>query len=545
MIQYAICLILISAGVGNDDGWTSFRNGGPSRSDAETLPLRWSAEEGIAWQRGLGGYGQSSPIVWRETVFVTLVGGPKNDKCVVLALDARSGQTRWKKEFAVGTTKASDPEASLAASTPVVDADGVYALLDGGNLVSLDHEGNIKWERSLTDEYGTFDNPRGMGSSLTQTADAVMVLVDHVGPSYLLAVDKTTGKNKWKADRESRNSWTTPIVTQRCGIEQIVVSSNGSVDGYDAGSGKLLWTVGGVTGNTIPSPAMLGGRIFIGATRTEFATTSKSEDVQSCCLGLRELDGRLNCEVLWRAKKVLSFYSSPLAYGQCVYHVSKTGVLYCLDIKTGETHYMKRIGGPCRATPVAAGKHVYFFRKDGATAIVEAGPEFTAVTRNTLWDLKNPPKSERHRYKERQTVEKLVVVDNITEVMKMYDEDADGELSWHEGPPSLRKYFGRKDVDRDGIIEREIILAWIEEEKRRGRSVTTGRHVESSVTTRRSGSRRDSRSSRGSRGSRNDESDESSSGPTVYGVAVAGNSFYIRTGTRLYCVRGSSSAPSQ
>jgi len=505
MIPWTVCLAVLAAG-GGTENWPSFRNGGASRAEAANLPLHWSPTEGIAWQRELPGYGQSSPVTWGDTVYVTAALGPMKEKCLVLAVEAATGKTRWMKEFAACTKKASNYMASRAAPTPVADAGGVYTFFEAGNLVGLTGKGDVRWERSLTRDYGEFQNGHGLGSSLAQTEGAVLVLVDHDGPSYLLAVDKATGKTRWKADRKPRSSWTSPIVVRWKGQEQIIVSSNGFVDGYDAGTGRLVWTVDDVGGNTIPSPAFLGDRIYIGAARSEFAASTA--DVASCCLGFREKEGKPACDVLWRSTEAVSSYASPLPFGDCVYHVNGVGVVRCLDARTGTAHYSERLAGPCWATPVAAGEHVYFFGKNGVTTVLKAGPAFAKVATNALWDPKNPPKPET--YQEYRPPQSETPRGGSLERLMEHDKNRDGKLTEQEIPDTMRGLLSRLDGNSDKVIDQAEIAAYGER-----------------VCRRKSGG-----------GSGRGEGGSSHGDPTVYGVAVGDGAFFIRTGTRLYCVRG-------
>lgn len=454
MIRWAMCLTLVVGAGESPDCWSAFRNGGGSRSAARNLPIKWSPDSGIAWQRELPGYGQSCPVVWNGGVFLTAVEGPMKENCLVLALDARSGQEQWSRTFAASTTATSNFMVSRAAPTPVVDQSGLYVSFEGGDFIGLSHRGEVKWQRSLTKEYGEFENHHGVGSSLAQTEYAVVVLIDHRGPSYLLAVDKATGENLWKVERESRMSWTSPIVVEMQGKEQVVVSSNGTVDGYDAATGKLLWTLDDIGGNSIPSASASGDRLFIGASLSEYAPSANAAR-SNCCLELQEEDGDFRCKVLWRAEKAFCHYASPLPYRDCVYHVNKVGAVQCLDIETGARNYVHRIDGPCWATPVAVRDHVYFFAKNGVTTIIKAGPTFAKVATNALWDPDNPPEAERYVAVDKAEVEKTV------------------------------QPFSN------------------------GRGVRT----------------------------RRDASRERYQDPIVYGVAVTDDSFFIRTGTRLYCVR--------
>lgn len=186
--------------------WPGFRGSGDGCTTAKNLPLKWSPTENLAWKIDLPGYGQSCPVVWKDRVYLTAVDGKEREKGFIMAFDARTGKRLWSHEFAPTQKAKWSYTVSRAAPTPVVDAAGVYAFFEGGDLLALSHEGKLRWSRSLVKDYGEFQTGHGLGSSPVQTEEAVIVLIDHRGPSYLLAVDKQTGKTLWKTDRESRSS---------------------------------------------------------------------------------------------------------------------------------------------------------------------------------------------------------------------------------------------------------------------------------------------------------------------------------------------------
>jgi outer membrane protein assembly factor BamB len=270
----------------------------------------------------------------------------------------------------------------------------VYCFFEGGNLIALTHAGKVRWERSLVTDYGEFKGGHGLGSSPCQTADTLFVLVDHPGPCYLLAVDKATGKTKWKADRTTRTSWSSPVVAVRNGKPEVVVSSNGSVDGYDPGTGKRLWEHTGLAGNTLPSASASGDVILVGAGAGRGAGDPKAAGRSNCCLTLTDDGGKPGYKVAWGADGATASYATPLAHKGHAYFVNATGVLYCLDLKTGKELYAERLPAACWASPIAAGDHVYFFCKDGRAAVVKAGGEFDVVSTNRLWEPTKPQKKE-------------------------------------------------------------------------------------------------------------------------------------------------------
>jgi outer membrane protein assembly factor BamB len=271
--------------------WPSLHNGGNTSINAR-LPLVWSPEKGIAWSAALPGYGQSAPVVWGGRVYVTAVEGDNKETYFVHAYDARTGRRAWEHRVPASVKTKTSYMVSRAAPTPVVDRDGVYALFESGDLHALTHDGKKRWAVALFDAERKFENTHGYGASPTQTSKAVVVLVDHRGPSYLLALSKETGKPLWKTERKSRSSWTSPQST-RVGQEQVIVSSSGTVDGYDAQTGKLLWSHTGLSGNGIPSVTVQGDRVYVGASFGQQEKNGEAIAASNCCLRITPLRPRL------------------------------------------------------------------------------------------------------------------------------------------------------------------------------------------------------------------------------------------------------------
>ena len=367
----------LSAPVGADT-WPGFRGDGSSRTPAK-LPDSWSPTENLAWRVKTPGYGQSAPVVWKGNVYVTSVEGEQKEKLHVVCFAAADGKRKWAKTFDATQKGKNNPMMSRAAGTPVADADGVYALFESGDLVALSHAGEVRWERHFSTEFGELKNNHGLGSSPAQTDDAVIVLLDHQGPSKLLAVRKGDGKDVWTADRPARSSWTSPIVVR----DQVVVSSSGAVTGYDAGTGKRLWELTGVVGNTIPSPTFDGTAVYVAAGENRMKPDADATSKSNCRIDLTGT--RDGYEVTWRAKKLATGTASPVVHAGHAYFVDKVGFVSCLDAKTGELKYRERLDNQQWATPIASGDRVYFFGKDGTTTILKAGPTHEVLARNRLW----------------------------------------------------------------------------------------------------------------------------------------------------------------
>ena len=185
--------------------WTQFRGDGASSVGADQrLPLEWSDDKNVAWSVATPGYGQSSPVVYEDKVFVTSVEGAHKETLMLAAFDLSDGKNLWTHRGRPGQPIEDSNMVSKAAPTPAVDADAIYAFFETGNLAAIDHIGKLKWERRLTEEFGEFGGRHGIGSSIRLCGSGLLVLVAHDGPSYLLCTDRGTGETVWKADRPER-----------------------------------------------------------------------------------------------------------------------------------------------------------------------------------------------------------------------------------------------------------------------------------------------------------------------------------------------------
>ena len=372
MVTWMMMVCLCGAETGQQ--WPGFRGQGNNVAEVKSLPRKWSDEEGIRWKAELQGYGQSSPVVWGDKVFVTSVEGPKKQKLILAAYSMDQGEKLWAKEFEASQTAESTDYVSKASPTPHVDAERLIVMFESGDLLALNHQGETLWQRSLTKEYGAIQGAHGLGASLAATEKEVLVLVAHEGPSYLLSVQKSDGKNRWKTDLTAGVSWTSPHVNWKSEPQQVVVSSAGRVEAYDLAEGKPLWKLDGLEGNTVPSPTAAGGLVLIGSSQSE----------SNMVLKIQGTGTETKPEVVWKSESASSSFGSPLLFGDQAYFVNRAGVAFAVEATTGKELWNARLPGSCWASPLGALDRVYFFTKDGPTWVVQAGPKLEVLAENVL-----------------------------------------------------------------------------------------------------------------------------------------------------------------
>lgn len=390
-MKIVLCCLMMALATG-DDQWPGFL--GPPSDDlnVETLPLEWTPDENVAWKLELDGYGQSSPVIFGEQVFVCSVDGPNKEDLVVSCFDLKTGEESWEKRLASTNPEKSSVYVSRAAPTPVVDAKGVYVYFESGDVFGLSHSGEQLWSRSLSKDYGKPTNEFGLSASPVQDEKRLYILIDDPEKSYLVSLNKESGVTEWKSDREPRTSWTSPSLMTLDGKVQIICSSAGSVDGYDPESGEQLWTytdVGGNTGTT-PTQATSNG-MLTGASTGRSGENSEMARKTNGLLKVSHQQGSWEVSYEWTNPALSTAWASPIAHRGYGYWVNRTGVLYCVDLVTGEQQYAERLDQTAWATPVGIGERIYVFGKEGVTSVVQAGAEFKLLAENKLWTDEKPP----------------------------------------------------------------------------------------------------------------------------------------------------------
>ena len=379
---------------GSAETWTGFQNGGQlSLGDDALLRRQWAVDEGVAWEIELVGYGQSSPVIDGDVVYITSVSGSMKEHLHIQAIDRSNGKQLWRHDAENSSPEENTSYVSRAAPSPACDANGVIAFFEGGNVVALTKEGKVRWERDLVADYGAIQARHGLGSSLEQDQQQVFVWIERQQDPYVVALAKDTGETTWKTVGLGSTTWSSPRLVPVGDSHHLVISGVGKLVGIDPESGEHLWSFDRISGNSTPTPIPLGeGRFLIGATTARSGgANAKSNGV----IAIKKTDsGAFEADYVWQANRATSSFGSPLAYQGHAYFVNRSGVVYCLDLQTGEEKYAERTDSSVWATPIGVGDHVYLFGQNGTTTIIQAGPQFKKVASNPLWKNDSPEPGE-------------------------------------------------------------------------------------------------------------------------------------------------------
>ncbi len=389
-----LALILLASAWG--DNWPQFR--GPDASgiaEGAKPPDAWD-RRAIRWKTPVAGLAHSSPIVWRNQIFVTTAvssqpgatfkhglygdGDASPDTSVhqwkVLCLDKRTGVVLWERVAYQGPPKEKRHiKSTYANSTPVTDGKRVVAFFGSQGLFAFDMSGNPLWKRDLgVLRLGAYDAPDyewGTASSPILYRDMVIVQCDTQGKeSFLMALSASTGETIWKSPREELPSWGTPAVANG----ELITNGSNAIRGYDPATGKQLWSFGGSSKITAPTPVFANGLAIVASGRRPEAP------IFAIKLGSQG-------SIAWSKQQRGPYMPTPLILDGRVYVLNNNGIFDCYDLATGNEVYRQRIehaGGGFSGSPVAANGRIYLSNEDGEMIVVRAGPRFEIVSRNEI-----------------------------------------------------------------------------------------------------------------------------------------------------------------
>ena len=350
--------------------WPQFR--GPNAagvSEEKDLPVKWSADENVRWKVELPGRGLSSPIITNNRVYLTAASGYRQDRLHVFCFDALTGKKLWERQFWATGSTACHAKTNMAAPTMTTDGQRVYALFATCDLACLDLDGKLLWLRSLVGDYPTISNQLGLAASPTLAGDSVVMLLENAGESFALAVDKLTGKNRWKIDRERNINWTTPLVMGTAAKPEVLLQSPKELTAVDAATGERRWGFETKGISTIPTAVVGKDGIYLPAGEFTFLKP--------------KADGSTP-EAVWSNNKLRPATASPIVYQDRIYTLNGGGILVCAEADTGNVLWQERVKGPFSASPVIADGKLYAVAEDGTTTVVQLGEKPKVLSVNPL-----------------------------------------------------------------------------------------------------------------------------------------------------------------
>ncbi len=396
-----LAVFLFSLTIAHAENWPQWR--GPALngvSNEKNRPVKWTTEENVAWKLALPGLSGATPVIWRDRIFLNLADG---DNLALWCVDTK-GEVLWKKPLGGGNVKMR--KHNMSSPSPVTDGRNVDVMTGTGVLAGFDFSGKEVWTRDIQKEYGTFGLNWGYASSPLLFEDSLYVQVLHGmktdEPSYVMRIDKKTGKTLWKVDRptnairESPDSYTTPALLRYGKTTEIVITGGDCVTGHDPATGKELWRANGLNPENNPfyrivaSPVVFNDIIYA-PTRVKPLLALKAGgrgDITSS-------------HVIWSTVNGPDV-PTPVTDGKYFYIVNDRGIMWCLDAKTGaEIYGQQRIKtGIYSGSPVLADGKIYVTNEEGLTTVVAAGPKFEILAENPLNDntLSSPAISDGRIY---------------------------------------------------------------------------------------------------------------------------------------------------
>jgi len=394
------------------DNWPRFR--GPEAmgvGDDPNLPEKWSATENVAWKTTIPGLGWSSPIVWKDRIFVTSVvsageienpkkglyfGGerqqlPKDEhRWMVYCIDWKTGKVVWEREVYRGLPKMTRHlKNSYASETPVTDGERIYVYFGNLGLFCFDFKGKQLWKQSFEPRRTRFG--WGTASSPVLYRERVYILNDNDEQSSLTAFDKITGQQIWRVDREVGTNWATPYIWENKQRAELIVPGWRVVRSYDL-DGKVLWEFKGMSSIAIPTPFSKFDLLYIssGYVGDQRRPVYAIHPGASGDISLKEGETS-NQFIAWYLPQGGPYNPSPIIYGDLYYTLYDRGLFTCHDAKTGKEIYGKqRIepnAGAFTSSPWAYNGKVYCLSEDGDTFVIQAGAEYKLLGKNSLDEM--------------------------------------------------------------------------------------------------------------------------------------------------------------
>ena len=375
-------------------------------------PVKWSENENIHWKIQLPGLGSSTPIIWKDRLFILTAipsegeakpppptGQRRDEKpkgqlstrhptanpeqiFTVFAISREDGSIIWQREANKTTPhEGKQPNNSFASGSAITDGEHLLAFFGSWGLYCYDMDGNLQWSRDL----GDLNTRHGFGEGSTPALSGNKVVVnwDHEGQSFIVVLNKKTGEELWRRNRDEVTTWATPLVVRYEGRDQVITPGTNRVRSYDLESGDIIWEGAGLTVNTIPTPVEADGIVYV---------TSGYRGNAARAIRLADAIGDItnSSAVLWEIDRDTPYVPSPLLYDGYLYLIKgNNNILTTINASNGKVHYgPQRLEGLSEiyASPVGAAGRVYILGRDGKAIVLENTQTLTILAENSLDD---------------------------------------------------------------------------------------------------------------------------------------------------------------
>ena len=391
----------------SESNWPYWRGPAADGMAVGDAPLHWSDTRNVRWKTDIPGHGNSSPIVWGDRIFLTTaiktgapaISDPDAERAAgssphsspgplvahkfdVLCLDRKTGKILWQRTAitAVPHEGYHSTYGSFASNSPVTDGERIYAFFGSRGMYCYDMKGNLVWQK----DFGVRMRMKlsfGEGTAPVLSGGKLVLIFDHEGDSFIVTLDKTSGKEIWRVNRDERSNWSTPLVVEHGGRRQVVVSATGKVRSYDLETGRLVWECGGLGMNTIPQPVRQDDLVFV---------MSGFRDPKLLAIRLGgEGDLTGSASIVWGQTKGNSYTPSPVIHDNKLYVLTDNGMISCYNARTGESYY-HQVRLPktynFKASPVGANGKLYLASENDDVVVLRMGEKYEVLATNTMPD---------------------------------------------------------------------------------------------------------------------------------------------------------------
>jgi outer membrane protein assembly factor BamB len=344
--------------------WPQFRGpDGQGHCDEAGLPLTWSETENVVWKTPIAGRGWSSPVIQGDQIWLTSARD-SGRSLRAIRIDRRTGAIVHDVEvLAKDDPGEIHTKNSHASPTPIINGDRVFVHYGAHGTACVSTDGRVLWRNTDL----RYEHRHGPGGSPVLFEDTLILSCDGTDVQFVVALDKQTGRVRWRSARQGPMAYCTPLVIRAAGGDQVVCPGGDQVVSYDPRTGQEIWRCHYDGYSVVPRPVYAGGLVFV------------CSGYNNPVLYAIRPDGRgdvTNSHVVWSLPRAIPHNPSPLAVGDELYIISDRGVAACLDLKTGNEHWRERLPGTYSASPLFADGRIYWLNEDGHSTVIAPGPAY-------------------------------------------------------------------------------------------------------------------------------------------------------------------------